>query len=139
MKTYQGSCLCGSIRYQVKNLLPQMGHCHCSMCRKFHGAAYSTYGEVATKDFQWLSGEEFLQSYQAQNGTVRKFCGQCGSSLIFEASDHSGEIVEFALATLDSDIAERPDAHIYTESKVEWLEIKDNLPCYKAGRDSELE
>ncbi len=38
-----------------------MAHCHCSMCRKFHGAAFSTYGEAKIENFKWLQGEGFLK------------------------------------------------------------------------------
>ena len=46
MSTYKGLCLCGSIKYAVDKIEPKMGHCHCSMCRKFHGAAFATFGEA---------------------------------------------------------------------------------------------
>src|SRR5262245_1350168 len=39
----QGGCLCGAVRFTVT--LPTLfcGHCHCSMCRRNHGAAYVTW------------------------------------------------------------------------------------------------
>ncbi len=43
---YRGSCLCGVVRFEVDEFLPQVAHCHCSMCRKFHGAAYATIAGV---------------------------------------------------------------------------------------------
>jgi hypothetical protein len=104
------------------------------MCRKFHGAAYATFGETPVSEFRWLQGEELLQSYQADNGTVRKFCRRCGSSMIFEPSGGNHGLVEFALATLDEPIAERPDVHIYTNYKADWSSICDGLPTYGEGR-----
>ena len=50
----------------------------------------------------------------------------------------AGELVEFALGTLDSEITERPDVHIYTDFKANWFEVEDGLPCYSEGRDSKL-
>src|SRR5207249_145423 len=40
--TVGGSCLCGDVAFE---LVPGdwMGHCHCSMCRKAHGAAFATH------------------------------------------------------------------------------------------------
>ncbi len=133
---YRGSCLCGEIRYEVDQIGPRMGHCHCSMCRKFHGAAFATYGEANTDDFRWTAGEHLLKSYKAGNGTVRRFCGQCGSSLTFAPSNDSGKLVEFALGTLDSDIPHRPDAHIFVGSKANWSSVDDHLPQYDGGRQS---
>ncbi len=137
-KHYFGSCLCGAITYQVTKIETRMANCHCSMCRKFHGAAFSTFGEAKVSDFQWLTGQEHLKSYTADNGTTRQFCGVCGSSLTFSPANDNHQFVEFSLGTLDTDIPENPDAHIYVGSKANWLELDDELPKYVEGRESAL-
>ena len=129
---YRGQCLCGKIQYQVDKIEPQMAHCHCSMCRKFHGAAFATFGEAKAENFQWIKGESLLKSYQAENGTVRRFCSNCGSSMTFAASDNG--LVEFSLGTLDDDIEQKPDAHILVASKANWLELTDKLPQFDSNR-----
>ncbi|WNC70167.1 GFA family protein [Thalassotalea nanhaiensis] len=137
--TSKGSCLCGSITFSVSKFEPMVGNCHCRMCRKFHGAAFSTFADVKYENFKWLSGESFLQSYRASNNTVRQFCKQCGSSLTFRSSNsdlHS--TIEIALATLDDEVKISPDAHIFVESKVGWYSPNDDLPCFRQYRDSEI-
>jgi len=118
MSKYKGRCLCGDIKYEADNVGTKMAHCHCSMCQKFHGAAFASYGSVARTEFRWISGQELLQTYAADNGTKRKFCKHCGSSLIFESALDKG-LIEFSLATLDDSPSLSPDAHIYTSSKVD--------------------
>lgn len=130
----KGQCLCGLIEYQVAKLEERMGYCHCSMCRKFHGAAFATLGEAKVQNFSWVSGESYLKSYIAPIGTTRKFCANCGSSLVFVPSDDAGEFVEFSLGTLDTDIDVKPDAHIFTRFVAGWYEISDDLPRYPEGR-----
>jgi len=137
MSSYQGQCLCGEIQYQVDKIEAKMGHCHCSMCRKFHGAAFATFGEAKIANFHWLKGEDLLQSFKADNGSIRQFCKTCGSSMIFKAADDMGDVVEFALGTLDTALDIEPDAHIFVDSKANWTKICDGLPQYKAYRDSE--
>ena len=132
----KGACLCGKVRYEVNGPLTHADHCHCSMCRKFHGSAFATLGEARVENFRWVSGEAHLKSYVASNGTTRKFCDNCGSSLIFVPSNDTGELVEFSMGTLDSKIALKPDAHIYTEFGANWYEYDDELPKYTQGRDS---
>lgn len=134
---YRGQCLCGQVRYEVDKIEPRMGHCHCTMCRKFHGAAFATYGEAKKENFRWLVGEEKLAGFVAQNGTERRFCSRCGSSMTFSPAQKKNGFVEFALATLDDDIPLRPDAHIYMDFKANWSETCDDLPKYREGRDSE--
>lgn len=135
--TYHGQCLCGEVRYEFDTLSPLMGHCHCSMCRKFHGAAFATLGEVPKADFRWTKGEHALNSYIADNQTIRRFCKHCGSSMSFEASRNES-VIEIALGTLDTPIPHKPDVHIFTQFKAQWYQIEDQLPRYSRGRNSKL-
>lgn len=41
--TMTGSCLCGTVRYAITGAFETVGHCHCSTCRKTHGAAFATW------------------------------------------------------------------------------------------------
>lgn len=130
-----GSCLCGQVTFTVDRILPSIGHCHCIMCQKFHGAAFSTFVAVNLDDLHWLTGENNLQSYRAENQTIRKFCRNCGSSLMFESKYNRVEnTTEIALASFDNILHVVPDAHIYTQTKVDWLILNDNIPQYLAYR-----
>ncbi|MDF1529604.1 MAG: GFA family protein [Sedimenticola sp.] len=134
--SYRGQCLCGAVKYEVDKIGPKMAHCHCSMCRRFHGAAFATFGEAHKKDFRWLKGEDLLKSYLAENGTVRRFCSVCGASMTFAPANDTGELVEFTLGTLSDPLELRPDAHIYVGSKADWYAIEDGMPQFEEGRDS---
>lgn len=70
-----GSCLCKKITFVVEKIQGSIGHCHChcKMCQKFHGSAFSTFAEASKKDLIWLSGEEELKHYRADNKSVRSF------------------------------------------------------------------
>ena len=131
---YKGQCLCGQVQYQVDKIEPRMGHCHCQMCRKFHGAAFATFAEAKIENFHWLKGESLLKTYKGHNNTLRKFCSHCGSSMIFVPSNDDGKLIEFSLGTLDSGINNKPDAHIFTQFKSSWYDINDTLPQFKKGR-----
>lgn len=132
---YTGSCLCGQVQYQVSKFLPVIAHCHCTMCQKFHGAAFSTFGEVEKENLHWLSGQEHLTSYRAENGSIRQFCNCCGASMAFISRyNEEAATVEIAIATLDSGPPLTPDAHIFTRSKVPWITLSDDLPKFTAFR-----
>ena len=133
---YKGSCLCGQIRFEVDKFAPLTGNCHCSMCRKFHGAAYATIAEARAHHFRWTAGEQLLQAYTASNGTTRRFCRNCGSSLTFASPSADPELVEIALGCFDDDVPVKPDAHIFVASGADWARPDDDLPQYEAGRDS---
>lgn len=85
---FKGQCLCGSIQYEVAHIEPKMGHCHCSMCRKFHGAAFATFGEALAENFRWVKGQPLLKTFLAPNGTKRKFCEHAGSVVKRRTKSH---------------------------------------------------
>ena len=133
---YKGSCLCGQIRFEVDEFAPLTGNCHCSMCRKFHGAAFATIAEARRRHFRFTAGEDRLKAYTAANGTTRRFCSNCGSSLTFASPRADPDLVEIALGCFDDDVPVVPDAHIFVGSGASWARPTDDLPQYEAGRDS---
>jgi len=133
---YHGSCLCGVVKFEIDEFTPQIAHCHCSMCRKFHGAAFATIAGVASSKFRWVEGEGALKRFTATNGTTRTFCRHCGSSLSFSSPRAPADIVEVALGAVDDPVPVQPDAHIFVGSAANWTLLKDGLPQYEKGRDS---
>lgn len=130
---YSGSCLCGGVTFRAGGFSSRAANCHCSMCRKFHGAAFGTL--VSVSDIEWLSGRELLKEFTGQNGTVRTFCSECGSSLGFRIKGASFDELELAIATFDEDVPVAIDVHIYTNYKANWCQIKDDLVQYGEGRE----
>jgi hypothetical protein len=74
-----GSCLCGSVRYDIDGPFEVMSHCHCSMCRRHHGGAFATFVSVPPSGFRWVAGEDEISTYQSSNYGKRTFCAKCGS------------------------------------------------------------
>ncbi len=126
-----GSCLCGAVRYQIIGRLGPMGHCHCNLCRKAHGAAFATFADVRREHFRWLDGEALVKRFQSSRNAQRLFCANCGSHLVWE-SDLDTERIAIVIATLDDDPIGRPAGHIFVASKAPWFEITDGLPQHDA-------
>jgi len=135
-KSYKGSCLCGVITYEAIGFSQLAAHCHCTMCRKFHGAAFGTM--VAVEELYWLTGKALLKEYQAPNGTIRSFCSECGSSIGFREAGSSFDSMEIAIASFDETIPVCVDANIYTNYKVPWCKIALELKNYPEGRSKDL-
>ncbi len=127
----RGSCLCGSVRYEIRGSLGRMSHCHCSKCRKAHGAAFGTYARVNRTDFVLLSGEDEIVSFRSSPSVLRTFCKTCGSTLQF-VTEARPESFALAIGTLDDDPSIRPSYHIFVDSKAPWIEITDGLPQHAA-------
>ena len=106
----QGSCACGAVGYEVDALATGIGHCHCTICRKTHAAAFNSAAGVAPAAFRWLRGADQLKGFESSPGKVRYFCAQCGSHLL--AKKAGNPLWVLRVATLDKDPGVRPEHHI---------------------------
>jgi hypothetical protein len=129
----RGSCLCGSVCYEIDGPLGRVTHCHCSQCRKAHGAAFGTYADVRRADFKLVSGATDITSYRSSPEVQRTFCKRCGSILQF-IRDTRPNHFSLAIGTLDDPPEARPSAHIFVGSKAAWFEITDGLPQFESRR-----
>ncbi len=125
---YRGSCLCGTITFEIDGSIEDIVMCHCSQCRKAQGSAYATNGLVDANAFT-LHGEEMLTGYESAPGNTKYFCRVCGSPIL-NRSVKRPDKVRIRLGTVESDISERPKAHIFATSKANWDRITDEIPQY---------
>jgi hypothetical protein len=105
-------------------------HCHCTDCRKSHGAAFASYIGVARARFSYLNGATEVGSHTTKTGTERTFCRHCGSSLTGTVKSEP-ENLYVAAATLDTPLRRKPEYHIFIRSKVPWLDLHDGLPQHR--------
>ena len=130
----KGGCVCGRVRYEIAGPLLNADHCHCSLCRRQHGAVFATYADFKPSNFNWVSGEDCVKVYELASGAGWCFCRECGSSL---AASDKGLITSVALGTVDGDPGIKPEAHIYVGSKAGWYEITDTLPQHEMRDESD--
>ena len=123
----EGSCLCGRVRYRISGKLHAASHCHCSMCRRQHGAVFATYAGFDPGEFRWVAGEEQVSLFEPSPQGGWCFCSECGSSL---AGTENGRVTSITLATVDGDPGIRPESHIFTGSRAHWHDITDALPQF---------
>jgi hypothetical protein len=127
-KSMKGSCLCGSVVYEVLQIDTPIGHCSCHTCRKAHAAAFNTAAGVKHENFRWVEGQELLKSYESSPGKLRYFCSNCGSHLIAQRSGQSHVVLR--VATLDEAPPQRPEFQIFKSHEVSWLEYGPEIPAY---------
>ena len=131
----EGSCLCGAVRFEVEGSFAEAHHCHCSQCRKSHGAAFATYACARAENLRVVTGETSITSYRSSPAVRRSFCGRCGARLFFQ-HDAAPQLMFVAVGVLDGALAGALpiDAHVYVASKADWWEIGDDLRRYAGQR-----
>ncbi len=120
-----GSCFCGAVKFEIE--LPTLfcGHCHCSMCRRPHGARFVTWAAVPTERFTVTSGEQNITRFQSSEKGTRSFCKICGSQMFCQTEP---EVMDVALAALHGKIDRDPEEHYYFDSRADWTVVNDDLP-----------
>jgi hypothetical protein len=122
----KGHCECGRISYEVNGNIEDFSHCHCSQCRRLHGAAFATFAAVSRDKFRYLSGASDLKVYASSEFNDRVFCAECGSNILVDARQYP-KLLYICMGTVDGD----PDCprgyHAYVGSKAAWYEITDGL------------
>ena len=121
-----GGCLCGLVRFEVTPPTKWCSHCHCSLCRRAHGAAFVTWFGVEATQFRIVEGATSISWHSSTKDARRGFCVRCGSTMFFESTRWAGEI-HIALAYMDGPIDRSPGAHVFYDSHVEWVEIGNGL------------
>jgi hypothetical protein len=122
-----GSCLCGTVRFEIAGKFENFFLCHCSRCRKDTGSAHAANLFSSTAAITWLSGQEKVRTYRVP-GTrhQRCFCESCGSALPRVEAD--GALLVVPAGSIDSALAMRPDAHISVASRADWDEHLETVP-----------
>lgn len=122
----KGRCLCGSIEFDVAFPTKWCAHCHCSLCRRAHGAGFVTWFGVATSQFSVTKGHDKLKWYASSPQANRGFCMKCGTTMFFSSLRWSDEM-HIALAVMTSDIDREPAAHVFVDDRVDWVSLDDQL------------
>lgn len=126
-KTVSGSCFCGGVSFELTLPTQWCGHCHCSMCRRAHGAGYVTWVALPGAQFRFVAGEELVSHFQSSQHGQRGFCRVCGSSLFCESTHHP-DVIDVVLANIDGELDRTPQANVYFSDRVDWVVVDEALP-----------
>lgn len=61
----RGKCLCGSIRFELSGVIPNLYQCHCSLCRKVTGSSANAALKVDLAQLNWSRGEDLERCLEA--------------------------------------------------------------------------
>lgn len=128
MNKLNGSCNCNAVNYQVTGDVKRVVNCHCGLCRKMNGSAFSTYVAVLTSEFHLLRGE--LAKHRVSDNATKYFCKTCGTP-VYNQNPYFKGLTILHYGSLDNGQGLTPDLNIFCDSEVAWLaEVKSgvNLP-----------
>jgi len=128
---FPGSCLCGSVRFEIAPPYSAFRYCHCSRCRKASGSAHAANLFVPEKQFAWLAGEPSVKRFNlpgAQRFSVW-FCTNCGTRVPHKVPGRDDYLIP--AGALDQDPGKRPDQSIFWGSRAPWYQEPDDMPKHQ--------
>ena len=126
MTQLAGGCSCGAVRFTAQPPSLWCAHCHCSMCRRAHGAAFVTWVGFSEERAHIEDPEGVLRWHASSPPARRGFCSRCGSPLFFRSERWPGEL-HVALAHFDGPVDRAPQVHVHWDSHVDWFPFEDEL------------
>lgn len=121
-----GGCLCGDVRYEVRGKPLGCVVCHCRSCQKAVGAPMVAWVDYALDQFSWTTAP--AKVFRSSPELERSFCDRCGTALTNQRAENAKEI-SVTLSSLDVPQDLHPDVHIWTGSKLPWVELGTNIPA----------
>ncbi|NDG16455.1 MAG: GFA family protein [Betaproteobacteria bacterium] len=127
-----GSCLCGSVKFEITPPLAAFRYCHCTRCQKASGSAHAANAFVPAAQFKWTAGEALIKRFPlpgAQRFAVW-FCTQCGSRVPHEIPSRGELLVPAGLIDNAPADMTRPQNSIFWASRAAWYVPPGEMPCF---------
>jgi GNAT superfamily N-acetyltransferase len=130
----RGKCLCGSFRFEILGPIGEVRLCHCDLCRRANGTAFSANARIPLERYRVIAGEDLISEYESSPGARRCFCPRCGSP-VFARVAQDPDHIRIRLGTLDRDTDAEITAHVWVGSKARWDRLTWAVPSFERGID----
>jgi hypothetical protein len=130
MRTAEGGCLCGAVRFTVSAEPLHSDICHCQSCRKAAGSPSVAWVTVRRNDCQFIKGAP--RAFHSSAGVTRTFCALCGTPLTYE-NQTTPDTIDFTTLSLDEPARFPPNREVWLEDKVSWEALDDRLEHHPRG------
>lgn len=126
---HKGSCLCGTVKFEVIGSFQKFFFCHCSYCRKGTGSAHASNLFAFDSEYKCTSGKEAIRSYSVPSSRhAKSFCNECGSPVPTHFEEAGFLMVP--AGSLETPVHINPTAHIFEGSKANWDDHLENVVKY---------
>lgn len=92
----KGSCLCGAVHIVAKAVSPNIGACHCSICRQWTGGPLFA-ADCGTEVM--FEGQQNITTFNSSDWAERGFCQTCGTHLFYHLKENNQYFIPVGLFT----------------------------------------
>lgn len=124
-ETFEGRCTCGAVRYRMGSRPLIVHACHCSECRRLTGAAFALNALIEVDRVEVIAGEPEAVPVAGTSGRDQVIlrCPGCWVALWSHYPGFGANVAFVRVGTLAEPDRLPPDIHIFTGSKLPWLEL----------------
>jgi hypothetical protein len=122
-----GGCRCGAVRFEAEGAPEHSTLCWCTECRRSAGAPVVLW-TLFGRDQVRITGTP--TSYESSPGTIRQFCGTCGTGLFYLNEQIFPGKTDIQGAAFDEADAFAPVAHIQVADAPGWRPGMAELPHF---------
>ena len=126
MKSYKGSCFCGTVEFTVSGEPAAVGYCHCGSCRLWSAGPVNGFSLWSPDAVKVTKGADRIGVHNKTELSYRKFCTTCGGHLF---TAHPPWNLVDVYAAVIPDFPFQPTVHVHYQSTV--LPMKDGLPKFR--------
>jgi hypothetical protein len=136
MSAREGGCACGAVRYRLASE-PMFVHCcHCLSCQRQTGSAFVINLLIEADRVKLLAGEPQPVGVPRDDGSAQRIY-RCPDCQVAVFSEYGRPEVRFVRGgTLDDPASVAPDVHIFTRSKLPWVELPGSVPAVEVYYDT---
>ena len=133
----EGGCSCGCVRYRLTDEPLFVHCCHCLNCQRQTGSAFVVNVLIETDRVELLAGDPAVVEVPRDDGSAQRIY-RCPGCQVAVYSQYTWPQLRFVRAgTLDDPSSVSPDVHIFTRSKVPWVELPPDVPAFEIYYDRE--
>lgn len=129
----EGGCSCGAVRYRICATALFIHCCHCTKCQTESGSAFAVNALVETSAIELVAGDPVEVPVPAESGSDQLImrCPTCSTALWGHYPGLGTHLAFVRAGTLGTRATIEPDVHVYTRSKLPWIELPESAAAFE--------
>ena len=131
--SFTGQCACKEVVYELKREPMFVNCCHCTWCQRESGSAFALNALIESSNVKLIKGKLEIIDTPSNSGQGQRYfrCAKCKVALWSEYNGAGDKIKFIRAGTLTNANAIKPNAHIFTSTKLDWVKLDDNIPQFE--------
>ena len=140
-RALEGGCACSAVRYRLDDRPLFVNCCHCTSCQTETGSAFVINAMIEAARTTLLKGAPVAVMTPSESGRGQQIwrCPDCHVALWSNYGTADDRLRFVRVGTLDEPVRLPPDIHIFTRSKLPWVQLPEDARAVEVYYDPKVE